>query len=264
MDRMRDLVRFYDLLDRLEQRLGGPRRLADCNGHQGWPKRGVYFFFELGEARSDSGSGPRVVRVGTHALKDGSGSSLWGRLSQHRGTAQGTGGNHRSSIFRSLIGEALPKKLSLPAVHSWGQKSDLAQAATSLGDPIEALRASEHPLEVAVSKYIGEMPFLWLNVSDPPGPQSQRSTIERGAIALLSNWGKPALDPPSEKWLGSFSKHIRVRGSGLWNNGKRRSVALLPLGRTDVLGRPGFGVFELSLWMTLLTTRRVSSGGSSC
>ena len=45
---------------------------------------------------------------------------------------------------------------------------------------------------------------------------------------------------------------------------KRSSAALLPLRRTDVLGRPGSGVFELSLWMTLPTTRRVSSGGSSC
>ena len=44
----------------------------------------------------------------------------------------------------------------------------------------------------------------------------------------------------------------------------RSSAALLPLGRTDVLGRPWSGVFELSLWMTLPTTRRVSSGGSSC
>ena len=47
-------------------------------------------------------------------------------------------------------------------------------------------------------------------------------------------------------------------------DGKRSSTALLPLGRTDVLGRPGSGVFELSLWLTLPTTRRVSSGGSSC
>ena len=47
-------------------------------------------------------------------------------------------------------------------------------------------------------------------------------------------------------------------------NGKRSSEALLPLGRTDVLGRPWYGVFELSLWMTLSTTRRVSSGGLSC
>ena len=45
---------------------------------------------------------------------------------------------------------------------------------------------------------------------------------------------------------------------------KRSFVALLPLGRTDVLGRPGYGLFELSLWMTLSTTRRVSSDGLSC
>ena len=45
---------------------------------------------------------------------------------------------------------------------------------------------------------------------------------------------------------------------------KRSSAALLPLSRTDVLGRPWSGVFALSLWMTLRTTRRVSSGGSSC
>ena len=38
--------------------------------------------------------------------------------------------------------------------------------------------------------------------------------------------------------------------------GKRSTAALLPLGRTDVLGRPWYGVFELSLWMTLSTTRR--------
>ena len=47
-------------------------------------------------------------------------------------------------------------------------------------------------------------------------------------------------------------------------NRKRSSVALFRLGGSDVLGRPGSGVFELSLWMTLPTTRRVSSGGSSC
>ena len=61
----------------------------------------------------------------------------------------------------------------------------------------------------------------------------------------------------------------RLRNAGefladVLDHRKRSSVALLPLGRTDVLGRPGYGVFELSLWMTLPTTRRVSSGGSSC
>ena len=61
-----------------------------------------------------------------------------------------------------------------------------------------------------------------------------------------------------------FGHHPVARAALVGINGKRGSVALLPLGRADVLGRPGYGVFELSLWLTLPTTRRVSSGGSSC
>ncbi len=56
-----------------------------------WPKRGVYFFREPGENRKDTGAGPRIVRAGTHALKSGSGTKLWTRLSQHKGQ-QATGG----------------------------------------------------------------------------------------------------------------------------------------------------------------------------
>ena len=70
-DRLADTVCFYSLLDRLAQRVGGPRLLKDCHGRMSWPQRGVYFFFETGESRSWSGSGPRITRVGTHALKSG-------------------------------------------------------------------------------------------------------------------------------------------------------------------------------------------------
>ena len=62
------------------------------------------------------------------------------------------------------------------------------------------------------------MPFLWLNVGDEPGPRSERGTIERNAIALLSGYREPALDPPSDGWLGHSSDQGRVRRSGLWNN----------------------------------------------
>jgi hypothetical protein len=78
------LVRFYSILGRLEREIGGTRRLADCSGQMNWPKRGVYFFQETGEVRTDTGAGPRIVRVGTHALKAGSGTKLWTRLSQHK------------------------------------------------------------------------------------------------------------------------------------------------------------------------------------
>jgi len=54
--------------------------------------------------------GNRVVRVGTHGLKTGSTSTLWGRVHQHRDTREG-GGNHRGSVFRLHVGQALAAHL---------------------------------------------------------------------------------------------------------------------------------------------------------
>ncbi len=68
MNRRSDLLRFYGLLERLEQKVGGMRTLTACSGRIDWPRRGVYFFLEDGERRSDTGQGLRIVRVGTHAL----------------------------------------------------------------------------------------------------------------------------------------------------------------------------------------------------
>lgn len=81
--------------------------LAGCRGRMQWPARGVYFFHETGENRSDTGEGPRVVRVGTHALKEGGSTTLWGRLSAHRGQLRSGGSNQRGSIFRLIVGTAL-------------------------------------------------------------------------------------------------------------------------------------------------------------
>lgn len=202
----------YRLLDNLSTRVGGPRQLNQCHGRMGWAQRGVYFFFEPGETRRNGT--PRVVRVGTHALKTGSGTSLWNRLSQHRGNLAGRSpgaGNHRGSIFRLHVGASLlrrdPKPVDAPAHDSWGHRS-LAPSA---------VRALEVPHERRVSIHIGAMPFLWLPVDDPPGPDSDRGRIERGTIALLSALGKPDADPPSPTWLGNHSNRSAVVGSGLWN-----------------------------------------------
>ena len=80
------------------------------------------------------------------------------------------------------------------------------------------VKHEEAGLERYVSEYIGRMPFLWLDVDDPPEPTSQRGLIERNAIALLSHASEPAVDAPSGRWLGAFSDRERVRASGLWNN----------------------------------------------
>ncbi len=215
MSRLADIIRFYELLTDLGRKLGGTRRLADCDGRMQWPARGVYFFFEAGEQRTDSGTGPRVVRVGTHALTATSHSTLWNRLVQHRGFVRGSfagGGNHRGSVFRKHVGYAIARQEQLN-VPTWG---DGASAS-------HAVRRREHPLECRVSQYLRSMPFLWLDISDASADgRRTRGYLESSSIGLLSNAGKletaEAIDPPSSLWLGRLCKNEKVVASGLWNS----------------------------------------------
>src|SRR5688572_8529664 len=115
-----DLNKFYGFLAELEQHCNDKLMLKDCDSRSVSSKRGVYFFFEPGEFRKANPQQMRVVRVGTHAIRTGSKSTLWNRLRQHRGTDKGTG-NHRGSIFRLHVGNALLAK-SGNILPTWGQK----------------------------------------------------------------------------------------------------------------------------------------------
>ena len=201
--RLTRLRRFYRLLAKLEKQLGGARLLAECDGRMNWPERGIYFFFEPGQQRHASGSGMRVVRVGTHALKAGAKSKLWNRLSQHRGPKKDGIGDHSTSIFRQHVGQALINREGLRCP-GWGRGG---------GNSIRGKRK----VELGVSEVIGAMPFLWLAIGDKPGPKSKRGYIERNAIALLSNHGKRKIDRPSSNWLGLESQNKLISKSGLWN-----------------------------------------------
>lgn len=139
--------------------------------------------------------------AGCHELFE---STLWGRLRTHRGGVQG-GGNHRGSVFRRHVGQALLARESAK-LSTWGEGSSTSST----------IRASEALLEQEVSKHLGGMSVLWLEVPDNPGPQSARAYIGRNAIALLSN-GLDPIDKPSARWLGFHSPHHDIRSSGLWN-----------------------------------------------
>lgn len=201
---LQDTDAFYALLDQLSSRVGGPRRLKECRRSSGWPSHGVYFFFEEGQTRSNGS--PRVVRIGTHALTPTSATTLWDRLSTHRGNIGGShpgGGNHRASIFRLHVGTALLAHGDRPSAvrDSWRQVKVDQQG-----------RHSEYLVEHAVSQLIGEMPFLWLDVPD----RQNRGLVERNSIGLLSH-RSGGVDPASPDWLGLSADNIKVRTSGLWN-----------------------------------------------
>lgn len=200
--------RFYDILADLNARVG-VRHLKDCDGRMGWPQRGVYFFFEYGEHRSD-GDTPRVVHVGTHAVSAGSKTALWDRLAMHRGTQAGHG-DHRASVFRQWIGAALlaRDKTLAPKPLTWGKGSKAKRS----------VREAEVHVEEAVSTYIGSMLFLWVEADDEPGKTSIRSVIKTNTIALLSYCGEMSdMDAhPSNMWLGHCCPRGAVQRSGLWN-----------------------------------------------
>ncbi|MGI9310621.1 MAG: hypothetical protein ACR2P7_03685, partial [bacterium] len=199
----------YALLERLARRTGGWRVLARCGGRDEWPLRGVYFFQEDGERRAQSGDGARIVRVGTHALKVGSQTTIWKRISQHKGVQKSGGGSHRGSIFRLLIGTALIAR-DLHQCDSWGVG----------GSAPKDIRARELPMERRVSETIGRMRVICLPILDEAGPDSLRGVIERNSIALLSNFSnhnRPPIDAPSCDWLGAHCARERVRRSGIWN-----------------------------------------------
>ena len=89
---------------RISERTGGCRCLATCDVRMDWPRCGVHFFFEARELGSDPGRGLRAVRIGAHAVKPTSRTSLWIRLSQLRGSSRPGIGNHRSSTSQLING----------------------------------------------------------------------------------------------------------------------------------------------------------------
>lgn len=170
------------------------------------PTQGVYFFFDPSECTRFSTHIPRLVRIGTHGVSAGSKATLRDRLRAHLGTADGYG-NHRSSVFRLHVGEALIRKndqrMKFP---NWGK----GQNADS------TIKHGERALEKIVSDYISKLIVMFIEVSDKATKRSARSTIETLSIGLFTEDFLP-VEEPSDDWLGHFSQHEVIEKTGLWN-----------------------------------------------
>lgn len=209
------LDRFLTRLAQLRAAQGGGRRLPEIAGARGLPARGVYFFVDPTEPLILGH--PRIVRVGTHAVSEGSRSTLKQRLAQHRGRLAEAGGNHRGSIFRLLVGEALIARGLAPDCPSWGMKGARSAAAAVLARSPDDLAAAEAPVEQAVSAYLSGLEVVFAPVDDAPSRESARGVIERGAIALLAEAARRGLVTPGPDWLGHWSRRPTVHTAALWN-----------------------------------------------
>lgn len=202
--RRMDIEAFYLLLAELENGLGGMRCFGKCTGALDWPDRGLYLFFDHEETRLFDPTAQRVIRVGTHAVSEGSKSTLWQRLKTHRGNEDGSG-SHRGSIFRCHIGTAILNQRQ-NRIPTWG---DIASANSEA-------RASEAKMELEVSSYLAKLNLLWIDIGDGPSKFSDRAYLEQNIIALLSGPDGP-LDVGEENWLGYSCPNMAVQRSGLWN-----------------------------------------------
>lgn len=199
-----DLELFYSNLKKLTEAFGliDGFRIRQISSSM-IPEKGVYFF--LDENESGLQSLPRVVRIGTHGVSINSKSTLKQRLLEHIGSTDGYG-NHRSSIFRQYVGWSYIRKNNLQMEFREWNNSKVDK---------EVLK-KERSIEYQVSRYIGNLKLLFLNVPGDSSSENDRSYLEKNTIALLSSVGN-VLTPPSMNWLGSWSEKREVIRSGLWN-----------------------------------------------
>lgn len=210
MMRRKDLRRFNQLMNQLEDRQGQKYSLMTSENALKKMGEGVYFLFEPGESCSASGNRSRIVKVGSNLVDSPYPSdTLWKRLRQHRGTIAGVftgGGDHRQSVLRYYVGTALINRDGLRC-DSWGVG---ARANTST-------RQAEHNLESRVSQVIRKMPVLCVEIPARTGQDGLKEYIVKNSIGLLSNFNRRAWDPPSDTWLGHHCSNVLVGESGLWN-----------------------------------------------
>lgn len=174
--------------------------------------RGVYFFFEPGEFRTNSPE-PRIVRVGSHQSDK---STVESRIAREHAQDWGR------SVFRRHIGSALIRRGDFDlganaadrdawAVRWYGQVNNWPAHT----DPAR-LHPRLHALQPKVTDRIRSMSVIWVPVAE----RAARLELERQCIRLLSNFrraGNP-FDRPSDTWLGHFALSPKVRASGLWNH----------------------------------------------
>jgi hypothetical protein len=173
------------------------------------PKNGIYIMFENTEKAH---RGDRIVRIGTHSIRDNGKSTLEDRLNEHNSP------NGRS-VFRAKIGDAIINKSRSEGSTFWSEE-DLLDWNRSWGKNIPRRRPERFQergraiqLEEAdklINEYVRtNITFVCIEIDD----RDSRKLFEARLISTVSNCPECQ---KSEHWPGNFSTKEKVCNSGLW------------------------------------------------
>ena len=201
--RIRDMTALYSIIDEARKK-DQTFKFSSLAGAK-VPPRGVYIFLDPSEENFLK-NGPRIVRIGTHAVSLDSKSTLRTRLRSHLGKGDGLG-NHRGSIFRLHVGRAMQEAglISTKSI-TWGE----GQNATA------DVRREEVALERKVSEYLRNLEVFIIPLDDAPSKDSLRACVETQLIALCTERFE-MIENAGAAWLGRHSPDLTIARSGLWN-----------------------------------------------
>jgi hypothetical protein len=185
-----DLERFYECINHLAD---GTKLIKFGQENMNVPEidKGVYFFLDEKE-KSIIKNFPRIVRIGTHAIRPPYERKLKDRLREHWGKKDG-GGEHRASIFRGYVGASIinnnKKKGYQKKYPEWGIGTSAKRK----------IKDKEEALEIEVSKYIRNLYILALDIDK----WEDRKFLETNTISFLSSGIVFEENPVSKNWLGN-------------------------------------------------------------
>lgn len=177
------------------------------------PKRGIYFFYEVGETWGHGEDKPRIARVGTHKSNN-----FRSRIKEHfllnekkMNFNDMKPAPHDRSIFRKNIGRTILNREEDQYLEIWNK--DLMSHANRLKYRSFRNIPKEKKVENEVTSILrANFSFKFIIIED----QSDRIGTKGLESSLIGTVARCELCKPSEDWFGNHSPVQKLRESGLW------------------------------------------------
>lgn len=170
-------------------------------------KRGIYFFYEIGETWGHGGNKPRIVRIGTS-------SNLRNRIKEHYlfdekklDFNKMKSAPKERSIFRENLGRAILKQFNDPYLEVWDIDFTYLKNREKYGSLRDIKK--EKSIEGGITTILQTLFSFRFIIFD----KNENINLAKSLIGTLVKCEKCQA---SSNWLGNYSPKRKIKSSGLW------------------------------------------------